>query len=93
LKIGLDLWYQPAKEDYYFIVGLSRRGEVCPQFPDLLPGVAGGQMWIDSFYEEDVRCLCLILMTLSHFSSDRKCISFPLMYYVDILLHRPQLIR
>jgi hypothetical protein len=55
--------------------------------------VVGGQMQIDSFHAEDVRCLCLILMTLSHFSSDGKCISFPLMYYVDSLLQRPRLIR
>jgi hypothetical protein len=40
-RVGPDLWYQPMEEDVYFITGLSRRGEVWPQFPDLPPGVAG----------------------------------------------------
>jgi hypothetical protein len=99
---------------FFFINGLSRRGEVWPQFPDLPLGVAehgqlvyvqryvspdihstspfqvgGGQMRIDSFHAKDVRCLCIILMTLSHFSFDGKHISFPLMYYVYSLLQRP----
>jgi hypothetical protein len=106
------------EEDVYFITGLSRRGEVWPQFPDLPPGVAGetqlayvqryvspnilstlgfqvpgGQMQMSSFHREEVRCMCLIIMTLSHFTSDGKHISFPLMYYVDSLVQRPRLIR
>jgi hypothetical protein len=32
---GSDQWYQPTKEDIYFIIGLSRRGEYFPQFPDV----------------------------------------------------------
>ena len=32
------------------------------------------------------------VMTLTHFTSDRQCISFPSMYYVDSLVTRPQLI-
>jgi hypothetical protein len=50
-------------------------------------------MWMDSFYIEEVRFLCLILMEFPHFTSDGKCISFPLMYYVDSLVQRPQLIK
>jgi hypothetical protein len=102
------------EEDIYFITGLSRRGEVWPQFLDLLPGIAGesqlayvqryvqfghcftsrfqvvgGQIQIDSFGAEEVKCMSLILSTLSHSSSDGKHISFPLMYYVDSLVQRP----
>jgi hypothetical protein len=38
--VSLDQWYQPTKEDIYFITGLSRRGEDFPQFPDVPVGVA-----------------------------------------------------
>ena len=33
--VGLDSWYQPTKEDIYFITEFSRRWEDQPQFPKL----------------------------------------------------------
>jgi hypothetical protein len=54
--------------------------------------VPSGWMQMILFHREEVRCLSLIIMKLSHFTSYGKCISFPLMYYVDILVQRPQLI-
>jgi hypothetical protein len=41
---------------------------------------------MSSFHREDVRCMCFIILALSHSSSDGKCISFPLMHYVDSLV-------
>ena len=55
--------------------------------------VVGGQLRIDSFGREEVRLLSLIAMTLTHYTFDGKCISFPLMHYVDSLFMRSQLIR
>jgi hypothetical protein len=51
--------------------------------------VAGGQLWITSFGAEDVRCLSLLLSTISHFTGDGQCISCVLLYYVDSLIQRP----
>ena len=50
--------------------------------------VVGGQLWIDSFYREEVRCMSLIIMRLAHYTSDGHQISFRLMYYVDSLVMR-----
>jgi hypothetical protein len=55
--------------------------------------VVGGQLWIDSFGREEVRCLSLIVMALKHYTSNRKCISFTLMYYIDSLVTRTILVR
>jgi hypothetical protein len=54
-------------------------------------GIPGSwwSMWICSFHREEVRCLCLIIWTLSHTSSDGKHISFSLLHYVDSLVQRP----
>jgi hypothetical protein len=40
-KVDLDLSYHPMEEDFYFIIGLSRRGEYFPHFPMLLLDVVG----------------------------------------------------
>ena len=40
-KVKLDLWYHPIEEDIYFIIGLSRREEVWPQFLELAIDIAG----------------------------------------------------
>ena len=50
--------------------------------------VGGGQLQIESFGREEVRCLSLIVITLAHYTSNGKFISFPLMYYVDSLVMR-----
>jgi hypothetical protein len=50
--------------------------------------VVGGQLQIDSFGREEVRCLSLIVTELAHYTFDGKCISFHLMYYVGILVTR-----
>lgn len=34
-KFSNDSWYQPTKEDMYYITGLARRGENQPWFPKL----------------------------------------------------------
>jgi hypothetical protein len=47
------------------------------------------KLWISSFEREDVRCMCLMLSTLSQYSSDGKHISFSMLYYVDSLLWEP----
>ena len=39
-KVGPNMWYQPSKEDFYFITELSRRVEDFPHFPNLLSSVA-----------------------------------------------------
>jgi hypothetical protein len=41
------------------------------------------------FGAEDVRCLSLLLSTISHFIGDGQCISCALLYYVDSLIQRP----
>jgi hypothetical protein len=30
-------------------------------------------MQMSSFHREEVKCMCFIIMTLSHFTSDGKC--------------------
>lgn len=55
--------------------------------------VNGGQLRIDAFVKEEVRCLSLIVMALQHSTSNGKHISFPLIYYVDSLLMMTWLIR
>lgn len=51
--------------------------------------VFGGQLWISSFGAEEVRCLSLLVTTISHSSNDGKHISFPLLLYVDSLVQSP----
>ena len=51
--------------------------------------VSGAQLRIASFGGEKVRCLSLLLLTISHHTSDGQRISFPLLFYVDSLLHVP----
>ena len=55
--------------------------------------VGGGQLHIDSFAREEVRCVSLIVMALAHSTFDGKCISFHFLYYVDSLLTMTWLIR
>jgi hypothetical protein len=55
--------------------------------------VHGGQLRISSFDREDVRFMCRIISTLTHISSDGKCISFSLLHYVYNLVQRPRWIR
>jgi hypothetical protein len=55
--------------------------------------VSGGQLQITSFSAEEVRCLSLLVTTIAHFTSDGKCISCTLLYYVDSLVQRPRCIR
>jgi hypothetical protein len=50
-------------------------------------------MWMSSFHREEVKCMCFIITSLLHFTSNGKCISFPLMYYIVSLVQMPQLIR
>ena len=40
-RVGPDLWYHTKEEDVYFIIGLSMKGDVWPQFLDLLHGFVG----------------------------------------------------
>ena len=40
LHVGPKTWYRSSKEDIYFIIGLSRRGEDFPEFLDVPYGVA-----------------------------------------------------
>jgi hypothetical protein len=54
--------------------------------------VYGEQLQITSFGAEEVRFLSLLVMTITHFTSDRKCISCSLLYYVDSLVQRPHCI-
>jgi hypothetical protein len=51
--------------------------------------VVGGQLLIASFGAKDIRCLSLLLSTISHFTVDGQRISCMLLYYVDYLLQRP----
>ena len=55
--------------------------------------VPGGQLRIGAFGRQDVQCLSLLISTISHNTSDGQCISFPLLYYVDYLVHEPRLFR
>ena len=55
--------------------------------------VSGGQLYIASFGGEEVRCLSLLILTISHHTNDGKCISFPILLYVDSLLQAPRLVR
>ena len=55
--------------------------------------VVGGQLRIDSFDREKVRCLSLIVTKLARYTFDGHHISFPLMYYVYSLAMRTQMIR
>jgi hypothetical protein len=38
---NLDVWYHPTKEDVYFIMSLSKRGEIWPQISNILPSITG----------------------------------------------------
>ena len=55
--------------------------------------VSRGQLRIASFGGEEVRCLSLLISTISHHTSDGKRISCPLLFYVDSLLQAPWLVR
>ena len=48
--------------------------------------VSGGQLRIGAFGHEEVQCLSLIISTISHNTSDGKCISLSLLHYVDSLV-------
>ena len=48
--------------------------------------VHGGYLNISDFGREEFRCLSIFLMMVAHSTSDGKCISFHLLYYVDSLL-------
>ena len=49
--------------------------------------VSRGQLCIGAFGSQEVRCLSLIISTISHNTSDGKHISCSLLYYVDYLVH------
>ena len=51
--------------------------------------VFGGQLCITSFFSEEVRCLSLLILTISHNNNDEKHICFLLLYYVDSLVQEP----
>ena len=51
--------------------------------------VSGGQLRIAAFGSEEVRCLSLLISTISHNTSDGKCISSSLLYYVYSLVQEP----
>ena len=55
--------------------------------------VVGGQLQIDSFGREEVRCVSPIVMALAHYISNGHHSSFPLIYCVYSLVTRIQLIR
>ena len=48
--------------------------------------VFGGQLRITSFGGEEVRCLSLLVSTITHHTSDMQYISCPILFYVDSLL-------
>ena len=48
--------------------------------------VSGGQLRIIAFGSEEVRCLSLLIATISHNTSYGQRISCPLLYYVDSLV-------
>lgn len=54
--------------------------------------VHGGELKISSFLIEEARCLSLLVDTIAHSCGDGKCISFPLLYYVDSLIQVPHCI-
>ena len=66
---------------------------VVPQAIGISLRNSGAKLLIYTFGREDVRCLSLLLMILVHSTSDGKHISFPLLYYVDPLVHRPRCIK
>ena len=51
--------------------------------------VFGGQLRIGGFGSEEVRCLSLLISTISHNTSDGQHINFSLLYYVDSLVQEP----
>ena len=55
--------------------------------------VSGGQLRIGAFGSEEVQCLSLLISTISHNTSDGKCISCLLLYYDDSLVQEPRLVR
>ena len=55
--------------------------------------VSRGQLRIGAFGGEEVQCQSLIISTISHNTSDGKCISCSLLYYVDSLVQEPRLVR
>ena len=55
--------------------------------------VPGGQLRIGTFGRQDVQCLSLIILTISHNTSDGKHIGYLLLYYVDSLVQHPGLLR
>ena len=55
--------------------------------------VSGGQLCIGAFGSEEVRCLSLLISTISHNTSDGKHSSCLLLYYVDSLVQEPRLVR
>ena len=48
--------------------------------------VSRGQLCIGAFGSQEVRCLSLLISTISHNTSDKKYISCSLLYYVDYLV-------
>ena len=55
--------------------------------------VVGGQLRISAFGSEEMQCLSLLILTISHNTSDGKHISLSLLYYVDSLVQEPRLVR
>ena len=55
--------------------------------------VTGGQLHIGAFGREEVQCLSLIILTISHNTSHWKCISFLHLHYIDSLVYNPRLLR
>jgi hypothetical protein len=55
--------------------------------------VVGGQLYLHSLCAEEVRCLSLMVITLTHCIYDEWFFSYPLMHHIDSLVHRPRLIR
>ena len=51
--------------------------------------VPGGQLRIGAFGRQDMQCLSLIILTISHNTSDGKRMSCLLLYYVDSLVQQP----
>ena len=55
--------------------------------------VVGGQLRIGAFGCEEDQCLSLIILTISHNTSDGQRISCSLLYYANSLLQQPRLVR
>ena len=51
--------------------------------------VSRGQLHIGAFGSQEVRCLSLLISTISHNTNDGQRISCSLLYYVDSLVHQP----